>query len=195
MSGSTSSRRSVTGTGEVATEADRTPASPSVATPADGLLHPVALVALAILIVNDRLLKDAWPGPVTGKLSDVAGLVVAPLALQAGWEVLTWVAGRWTGPSRRVLAVAILLVGLGFVAIQVPGPSVDAYRVALGVLQWPFAAVGALASGRALPPITPVIATPDIADLLALPALGLAWLIGRGRSGRREPGDVGYLDS
>ena len=80
MSGSTSSRRSVTGTGEVVTEADRTPALPSVATPGDGLLHPVALVALAILIVNDRLLKDAWPGPVTGKLSDVAGLVVAPLA-------------------------------------------------------------------------------------------------------------------
>lgn len=40
--------------------------------PGDGLLHPLALLAIGILIVNDHALKAAWPGVVTGKLSDVA---------------------------------------------------------------------------------------------------------------------------
>ena len=162
-----------------------------MATPGDGLLHPVALVALAVLILNDRFLKTAWPGAATGKLSDVAGLIVAPLALQGGWEVVAWANGRWTGPSSRVLGVATVLVGIGFVAIQVPGPAVDAYRFGLGVLQWPFAALAAVITANALPPISPVAATPDLADLLALPALGLAWWVGRQRSGRREPGGIG----
>jgi hypothetical protein len=161
-----------------------------VVTPGDGLLHPLALVALAVLILNDRFLKTAWPGELTGKLSDVAGLIVAPLALQAGWEVLGWVRGRWTGPSRRVLAVAIALVGVGFVAIQVPGPAVDAYRYGLGVLQWPFAAVAAVVSGSGVPPVSPVAATPDLADVLALPALALAWWVGRQRSAQ-EAGGIG----
>ncbi|WP_156325293.1 hypothetical protein [Nonomuraea sp. SBT364] len=38
----------------------------------------MTVVAALVLLLNDHLLKHAWPGPVTGKLSDVAGLVVAP---------------------------------------------------------------------------------------------------------------------
>ncbi|WP_345393526.1 hypothetical protein [Nonomuraea salmonea] len=33
---------------------------------------------MLVLLVNDHLLKAAFPGVVTGKLSDVAGLLVAP---------------------------------------------------------------------------------------------------------------------
>jgi hypothetical protein len=40
--------------------------------------HPVTLLSLVLLLVNDHLLKDAYPGLATGKLSDLAGLVVAP---------------------------------------------------------------------------------------------------------------------
>jgi hypothetical protein len=36
------------------------------------------LVAVFVLLLNDHLFKQVWPGFVTGKLSDVAGLVVAP---------------------------------------------------------------------------------------------------------------------
>ena len=39
----------------------------------DGLLHPIALLAVALLLVNDHLLKAAAPGPLTGKLSDSPG--------------------------------------------------------------------------------------------------------------------------
>ena len=38
------------------------------------LTRPAYLAAVAILVVNDVWLKYAWPGFVTGKLSDVAGL-------------------------------------------------------------------------------------------------------------------------
>ncbi|MBT2226120.1 hypothetical protein [Nonomuraea sp. NEAU-A123] len=36
------------------------------------------MVAVFVLLLNDHLFKQVWPGFVTGKLSDVAGLVVAP---------------------------------------------------------------------------------------------------------------------
>ena len=45
------------------------------------LLHPVNLIAMLVLGLNDHWLKAAWPGLVTGKLSDVAGLVVLPLVV------------------------------------------------------------------------------------------------------------------
>ena len=40
------------------------------------LRHPVFLLALALLLLNDFLLKQAFPGLFTGKLSDVAGVFV-----------------------------------------------------------------------------------------------------------------------
>jgi len=54
-----------------------------VTRPAPGrlLLHPAALAALVALVVNDHALKERFPGVVTGKVSDLAGMVVAPLVL------------------------------------------------------------------------------------------------------------------
>lgn len=40
------------------------------------LLHPLFLINLIILIVNDGWLKYAWPGFITGKLSDITGIFV-----------------------------------------------------------------------------------------------------------------------
>jgi hypothetical protein len=151
------------------------------ARPGDGLLHPVALVALATLIINDQLLKAAWPGVVTGKLSDVAGLVVAPLALQAAWEVGQWIGGRWHGPTRSVLAVAIIAVGVGFAAVQVWEAASNAYEWALGAAQWPFRALAASLTGAPTPGVDAVVATADPGDLLALPALAITWWVGRRR--------------
>ena len=45
------------------------------------LASPVFVLALVVLVLNDHVFKQAWPGLVTGKLSDFAGLVVAPLLL------------------------------------------------------------------------------------------------------------------
>jgi hypothetical protein len=43
------------------------------------------LLALAVLLVNDGLLKQAFPGFITGKLSDFAGLAVVALPLFAAF--------------------------------------------------------------------------------------------------------------
>ena len=42
---------------------------------------PLPLAAVALLAVNDHVLKARWPGLVTGKLSDVAGCFLLPLFL------------------------------------------------------------------------------------------------------------------
>jgi hypothetical protein len=162
------------------------PGDAAAARPGDGLLHPVAVGALVVLILNDRLLKMIWPGPLTGILSDVAGLIVAPLALQAAWEVGAWVVARWTGPSRRALAVAIAVIALGFAAVQLWPPATDAFRVGLGLLQWPLAAGVAVLSGASLPPVRPVVAVADVEDLFALPALAVSWWVGSRRVARQH---------
>ena len=160
------------------------PDGASEARPGDGLLHPVALGALGLLVLNDRVLKSAWPGPVTGILSDVAGLILAPLAVVAASEVVRWALGRWRGPSRRVLAIAIVVVGVAFAAVQVWPPATDTYRLGLGILQWPFATVAAVVSGSTVPALRPVVAVADVEDLLALPALAVSWWVGSRRVAR-----------
>jgi hypothetical protein len=45
------------------------------------LVSPVFTGAVAVLAVNDHLLKHQWPGFVTGKLSDIAGLAVIVILL------------------------------------------------------------------------------------------------------------------
>src|SRR5262245_58353539 len=59
---------------------------------------PFAL-ALVTLIVNDAWLKSAYPGLITGKLSDFAGVAVVALL---GMSLL---------PRRRLLVCALIAVG------------------------------------------------------------------------------------
>lgn len=150
------------------------------------MAQPVPLATLLVLALNDQVLKTAWPGPLTGILSDVAGMVVVPLALQAAWEVLAWLRGTWHGPRQSVLAVAIVVVALAFVAVQIWPPATDAYRVGLGLAQWPLRAAIALIGGVPVPDPSPVITVGDAGDLLALPALGVTWWLGRHRAARAE---------
>src|SRR5690242_17575868 len=49
---------------------------PSRPFPGSAMLHPLVLGAVAVLILNDHLLKARWPSWWTGKLSDVAGLAM-----------------------------------------------------------------------------------------------------------------------
>src|SRR5438093_11910351 len=45
------------------------------------LASPSAVAAVTVLLLNDHVLKQAWPSPITGKLSDFAGLYFAPWVL------------------------------------------------------------------------------------------------------------------
>ncbi|HEX8110583.1 MAG TPA: hypothetical protein VF516_22785, partial [Kofleriaceae bacterium] len=47
------------------------------ALPLGEALHPAALAAVAVLVVNDWVYKPLAPGAITGKLSDLAGLAFA----------------------------------------------------------------------------------------------------------------------
>ena len=86
--------------------------------------HPIFLACLVLLILNDHVFKAQWPGSYwTGKLSDVAWLVVAPVvfgALLAGARVP---AARW---------VSLGMVGLVFTVLQLWPPLGDTWVAWMG---------------------------------------------------------------
>ena len=49
-------------------------------------MDPVVLVALGVLLLNDHMLKEQHGNWWTGKLSDVAGMVLFPVLLVAVFE-------------------------------------------------------------------------------------------------------------
>lgn len=70
------------------------------------LARPWFFAAVATLAINDHVLKAAWPGLVTGKVSDFAGVVVVA-------TLAAVVVGRTGG---------VVLAALGFTALKtVPG--------------------------------------------------------------------------
>jgi hypothetical protein len=124
------------------------------------LMHPIALGALATWIVNDHYAKAAHGGVVTGKLSDVACLIVVPLIAIALWEL-------WRPASRRVAIACIVATGVVMFSINLFDPAAWLYRHGLGTVQWPLRVV---MTGE-LPAIRPAQLTMDPTDLLTLPAL------------------------
>jgi hypothetical protein len=101
---------------------DEGPGQPAL--PVSELLAPVPLAAALVLAGNDWLLKpSAAPGWLTGKLSDVAGLVVTPLLLTALVDLALHAAFRL---GARVdftlrawkLGAAIAVVGAAFAATK-----------------------------------------------------------------------------
>ncbi|MDT0213788.1 hypothetical protein Q9R29_07790 [Rothia sp. ARF10] len=119
---------------------------------------PATLLALVVLVLNDRVLKEAWPGLVTGKLSDVAGLVVAP----------------------PLLALALTVARVPHARAWAVGSTGVLFAVAKATL------VGSEVASQAWSLALPSLVRQDLTDLVALPALGLAWWAG-GRAGREVP--------
>ncbi|HWO24915.1 MAG TPA: hypothetical protein VNO30_39505 [Kofleriaceae bacterium] len=141
------------------------------ALPVGEALHPAALAAIALLLVNDWILKprvipDTGASFVTGKLSDIAGLAFAPVALSAAIGLVLHAAARLGARvdpslSRRRLVLCVLATGAGFAAVKLD-PALAARAAGwLGHL------------GR------PARFYDDPTDLLTLPALLAALWIGR----------------
>ena len=153
------------------------------------LLHPLPLGMLALLLANDHILKVHYPGWVSGKLSDVAGLALLPFVLLALADLAATASARIPAPGRRMVVACILATAAIFTAMQVTPLGADAYRLGLGVAQWPFHAMALLLQGAPIPSLHPVQLTPDPSDLLALPATAAALLfISGGRSAPRANG-------
>ncbi|MCY1046150.1 hypothetical protein OV208_32865 [Corallococcus sp. bb12-1] len=155
--------------------------------PGSGLLHPCVLGAVVLLLLNDHVFKARWPSWWTGKLSDVAGLAMFPLLLQALWEQLSRHRARDFHPSRAVVTGAVVLTGLCFSATKLSEGAGNAWRWALGGLQWPFRVLGAVLAGAPLPRIQPTLHTVDVTDLLTLPALLMALWLGWRRAAVAVP--------
>jgi hypothetical protein len=128
--------------------------------PDRALIHPLWVVSLVLLMVNDHVWKGSgWlPSIVTGKLSDFAGLLVAPVVLSVLFRVRS-TRGWWA---------AHLSVAVGFSLINV----------------WPLAAqaMEGMWSGTWFP----WYITCDPSDLIALPMIGLSWRV-FARAGEVEP--------
>jgi hypothetical protein len=151
------------------------------ALPAGELLEPVALSAVLLLVMNDWLLKGRAPAALTGKLSDLAGLVCAPLIATAALDVALWAAARLGAPvdfslRRWKIAAAAVAVGTAFAAVKL---SPDA----AGALERAAAAVGL---GWRI--------APDPGDLVVLPALALAIWLGRREIARVPLGRIEVIE-
>lgn len=142
------------------------------------LLHPGALASLVVLVLNDHRLKAAFPGTVTGKVSDFAGLVFFPLLVVTALELARWGARSRGGYTTRELRWSLLVAGGGFALVKSSGTVAGWYSWTLGVFRWPFRASVALVSGSELPHVAPIVVLADPTDLIALPSLLLAWRIG-----------------
>lgn len=82
------------------------------------------------------------------------------------------------------------MVGVAFAASKTLQPAADAYRIGLGALQWPVAALVELLGSGSAPELRPVPFVQDASDLVTLPALlvplGLGWRRGRRHGWRHE---------
>ena len=164
--------------------------------PGSAMLHPLTLAAVALLVLNDHVLKAQWLSWWTGKLSDVAGLAMFPLLLQGLWEHLGARGREDFEPSRAVLHGCVLLTGLCFSAIQVSELAGDGWRWGLGLLQWlPRAMWALLTDAPRLPRVLPVAHVADAGDLLALPALWVALKVGGQRCAPRAAPNAGAPSS
>jgi hypothetical protein len=138
------------------------------ALPVGEAMHPVTLLAVALLVVNDWVLKRHWRTgflhDIAGKLSDIAGLAFAPVVLTAAIGLVLALAARLGARvdpylTHRRLVLSIIATGAGFAAVKL-SPEAAAFTV------------------RALSYIRPASIYLDRTDLFCLPALAIAYWIG-----------------
>ncbi len=138
--------------------------------------------AVLVLIANDHVLKYAYPGVITGKLSDIAGLFFFPLLVVDALGLCRPEIRRQTS----WLLCACLATGVAFAAVKLWAPANAVYATGLAMLQWPFRALGGLLHHGGAPRLRPVRLVMDATDLVALPVLIYAYRYGM-RAAAKSP--------
>jgi hypothetical protein len=125
-------------------------------------MHPVALLGLVVMVVNDWILKPRLgPSAVTGKLSDLGGLIAAPVVLTAAIGlVLLLFRAKDPYLTHRRLVIACLATGAVFAAIKLSETAASWFIAVISVVR-------------------PATVYLDRTDLLTLPVLAIAYWIGR----------------
>ncbi|MEP6862669.1 MAG: hypothetical protein ABJE66_18740 [Deltaproteobacteria bacterium] len=142
------------------------------ALPIGEALHPVTLAAVALLLLNDWVLKPRFRGSfVTGKLSDIAGLVFAPVVLSAAIGMVLWLGnklGARVDPTltnrRLILCCAATAFGFTVVKLYPPIGDIVAHLIGHGASFYP-----------------------DWTDVLCTPCVLIAYWIGRDELGLLSP--------
>lgn len=120
------------------------------------LSNPITLGAIAILFINDHLLRKVWPSWWTGKIGDFAWLYFAPFVAAA---LLAWlIPPKWKKQERIVGILAFGLIG-GTFALANTLPSFHS---------WFSTAAEALLR-------IPIVIHRDPTDLIALASLWFGW--------------------
>ena len=137
----------------------------------EALVHPVMVCSVALLVVNDHWLKGRGPALLTGKLSDLAGAVVAVVLVGCMPGLLARACGRPRGPAQAVsrshaTGAALVVVGMAAIAKTTSGGAAMASAL-LGWVRWPLDVV----SSAALAAPKPSQFAADPGDVLAV-ALG-----------------------
>jgi len=142
------------------------------ALPLGELVQPLPLAALALLALNDHVLKGAGilPEWVTGKLSDFAGLFFFPLLLTAIVDTALALTRAPWDPTLRLwkAALACIATGAGFAATELSPAAAARYAALVTQLG------------------IPSRSTADPTDLVALVMLPAAYAVAR-RHIRRVP--------
>jgi photosystem II stability/assembly factor-like uncharacterized protein len=121
---------------------------------------PLGIASVALLILNDQVLKQIAPSPITDKLSDFAGLFFAPYVLILALGSLPFRLNR--RDEVRIAAAAYIVVATFFVALKVSS-------LTAGMIVSVLAAILPL-------PISMVVDPTDLIALAVLPASLLIWL-------------------
>jgi hypothetical protein len=137
------------------------------------LLHPITLVSLVLWALNDHVLKRWAPGALTGKLSDVTALVVCPTVLLG---LLEWWLPRLVYERlRATLAACSVVIGLLALGLELAPPVMLGFRHALAAVQYAALNLWAWLGFGGGTAYALVQNTPDLTDLLCLPALWVPW--------------------
>jgi hypothetical protein len=133
------------------------------------------LMAVGLFALNNGVLKQAWPGWVTGKLSDILVCFFLPLFISAILERLSRLA-----PVARV-AIGIAITAAVFTALKTSAAASTVHDAGIATLVQRFG-------------MFPAPNRVDTTDLCALPILALAWMHARRKVGhgfasaqRRQP--------
>lgn len=125
---------------------------------AHSLTHPLSIIAIVLLLLNDHWLRWTYPSWLTGKLGDFTWLIFAPFIAAI---VFAWVIPRRLHNHEQIVGfVSFITIGLWFaLAKTVPAIHLVTTMAWENIIGWQ----GSLRM--------------DVSDLLTLPALLIGWHI------------------
>lgn len=83
------------------------------------LQHPATLLSIALLLINDHVLKAIGPAWLTGKLSDFAGLFFFPFIIAAGLSLFSY---KFKVKRQQIGQVAFVIAILWFALLKTIQP-------------------------------------------------------------------------